>query len=287
MGVSSSPIGDTSMATLFNRNGTEFTGTVHTDDKGKPFAAYNEPCSRCGGQGGSECWKFTGFVCYRCGGENSMRFEFTRFNLYTAEELTKLNTSRDAARERKAAKVEAERVANLTAAIGTMNAETLAAYDWAMSQPQAETAGPLSIAQDIASKVGRFGPLSEKQSAFLVKLHAQATEKAAEEAAAVPCPSGKVVVSGTVLTTKWVENTFGYHKTSSLKMLVKDARGFKVWGTAPSKLGRTEDEDGYSVYQELKGCEVEFTATVEPSADDKLFGTFSRPSKARIVKAAE
>lgn len=26
------------------------------------------PCDRCGGQGGSEQWKYTGWTCYKCGG---------------------------------------------------------------------------------------------------------------------------------------------------------------------------------------------------------------------------
>lgn len=26
------------------------------------------PCDRCGGQGGSDVWKFTGYTCYKCGG---------------------------------------------------------------------------------------------------------------------------------------------------------------------------------------------------------------------------
>lgn len=62
------------------------------------------PCSRCGGPGGSEAWKFTGYTCYRCGGHNSMTFESRDSRVYTADRLASLN---DAA-ERKAAKKRAE-----------------------------------------------------------------------------------------------------------------------------------------------------------------------------------
>ena len=26
------------------------------------------PCDRCGGQGGSDAWQYTGWTCYKCGG---------------------------------------------------------------------------------------------------------------------------------------------------------------------------------------------------------------------------
>lgn len=49
------------MATLIkiDRNGSKhFEGMV--------------PCDRCGGKGGSEAWKYTGFTCYKCGGTGQM-----------------------------------------------------------------------------------------------------------------------------------------------------------------------------------------------------------------------
>ena len=96
---------------------------------------------------------------------------------------------------------------------------------------------------------------------------ARAVEEAKRQAvleAAEPCPTGKVEISGIVLTTKWQESMYG----STLKMLVQDDRGFKVWGSVPSKL------------ENVKGRSVSFSATVQPSEDDEKFGFFKRPTKA-------
>lgn len=95
--------------TLFHRNGTEATESqIAAARPTKRADTFNldrsEPCSRCGGRGGSEAWKFTGYTCYRCGGQNSMHRERWTDRLYTAERLAKLNEIAD----RKAAKKAAE-----------------------------------------------------------------------------------------------------------------------------------------------------------------------------------
>jgi hypothetical protein len=58
-------------------------------------------------------------------------------------------------------------------------------------------------------------------------------------------------------------------------MLVRDDRGFKVWGTVPSSLPNTD-----------RGDKVTFTASVERSNNDETFGFFKRPSKATLIEAA-
>ena len=53
---------DEHMATLIrtDRNGTKyFTGMV--------------TCPRCGGAGGADAWKATGWTCYECGGDGKVR----------------------------------------------------------------------------------------------------------------------------------------------------------------------------------------------------------------------
>lgn len=78
-------------------------------------------CGRCGGQGGGEQWKYTGWTCYECGGAGKVTRTFNR-PLYTAERLASLNASavkrqakRQAEAEAKAAGIEAERVARSAA----------------------------------------------------------------------------------------------------------------------------------------------------------------------------
>jgi hypothetical protein len=82
-----------------------------------------------------------------------------------------------------------------------------------------------------------------------------------------PVVEGRIVVSGVVLTVKMQEGYYGWEQ----KMLVRDDRGFKVWGTVPSCI---EPE---------RGSRVEFTATVNKSDKDETFGLYKRPSKAKII----
>lgn len=74
--------------------------------------------------------------------------------------------------------------------------------------------------------------------------------------------------TGTVLGLKEKETRYGY----VTKMVFRDDRGFKLYGTVPSALF-----DGES---ELRGSRVEFDAAVTVSDDDPCFGFFSRPTKA-------
>ncbi len=99
-------------------------------------------------------------------------------------------------------------------------------------------------------------------------------ERKAEWEAAEECVEGRTIISGEVLCCQWRDNDFG----GAYKMLVKDFRGFKVWGTCPQAF---EDE----VCDALEGgCVfVSFTATVSKSQDDSKFGFFKRPSKFSIT----
>jgi len=95
-------------------------------------------------------------------------------------------------------------------------------------------------------------------------------KRQAEHEAAEPCPTGRVVVTGEVLSVKLQDGYYG----STWKMLVKDDRGFKVWGSIPSSLDAS------------RGCRVTFTAAIEPSNDDDKFGFYKRPTKAEILEEA-
>jgi hypothetical protein len=174
--------------------------------------------------------------------------------------------------------------------------------------------------KDIIGKLVRYGSISEKQESFLHKLvdkvdnHAtrQAeydAKREAERQAADPCPTGRVEITGEVISTKVQESQYG----DQLKMLVKDDRGFKVWGSIPSSLQLVDmpfkqviesefveqvrkngheitwEDDGTWTTTRIvqrgleKGDRVTFTATVTPSNDDDKFGFYKRPSKAKMV----
>jgi hypothetical protein len=89
-------------------------------------------------------------------------------------------------------------------------------------------------------------------------------QRAAEKAAAAPCPTGRVVVNGTVVKVEERESAFGL----TWKMTVKADEGFLVWCTVPSGLDAK------------RGEKVTFKATITPSDSDPKFGFGSRPAAA-------
>ena len=138
--------------------------------------------------------------------------------------------------------------------------------------------GDIQTIQDMFWKLVKYGSLSEKQEKFMVSLvnkiktYDQIQEKRNKEREnAAPAPEGKVEVTGEVLSTKWQENAYG----GTLKMLVKDDRGFKVWTSVPKSLF-AEDDFG-------KGVRVRFMVTLEQSKDDHSFAFGKRPTKARMI----
>lgn len=91
------------MVILYTRQGEPKVAN-YKDEKGKPLHLASRKCVRCGGLGGSDAWKHTGWKCYRCGGRGEDPVN-ERVKLYTAEENAKL----DAIAQKKAVKKAAER----------------------------------------------------------------------------------------------------------------------------------------------------------------------------------
>lgn len=145
--------------------------------------------------------------------------------------------------------------------------------------------------KEMVGKLVTYGYLSEKQFVFLRKLvneidNAAAIEaqRTAEYEAAAPCPTGRVVVEGEVVSTRVEDGQFG----TQFRMLVKDDRGFKVWGSIPSSLHLVDDEPigNWTPTRALRhGDRVKFTATLTPSDRDPKFGFAKRPTKAEFLCA--
>lgn len=149
---------------------------------------------------------------------------------------------------------------------------------WAEQTRQNRTCETLS---DIWYKVERYAEVSDKQAAYVERLVGWLTEaeekrvqREAEKQALVTSgahvPTGRVTVEGVVVSIKAQDSQWG----TTIKMLVQTDEGWKVWGSLPD-----------SIWEADKGTRVRFTATVEASKDDKLFGFFKRPTKAEIVEA--
>lgn len=131
---------------------------------------------------------------------------------------------------------------------------------------------------DIVGKLVRYGSLSDKQVSFLRTLldqiatwEVKQAERAAEQEAASPAPTGRVEFNAEVLSTKWVD---GYKGESVLKMLVKADEGFKVWMTVPGKV--MEDVE--------RGVKLTVKATLTPSDDDPKFAWGKRPTVSKVRK---
>lgn len=76
---------------------------VKTDKNGTKYY-HDITCTRCGGLGGCDNWKFTGWTCYKCGGSGITPLTPQVVKVYTPEYEAKLK----AQREKRAAKKEAE-----------------------------------------------------------------------------------------------------------------------------------------------------------------------------------
>lgn len=94
------------MSDLYLRSGALFTGTVH-DATSRPYAIVTDPCHRCGGQGGSDAWRFTGWTCYRCAG--GCLEAPRRVPLYSSERLARLDATLAKRTAVKTAKLDAQR----------------------------------------------------------------------------------------------------------------------------------------------------------------------------------
>lgn len=136
------------------------------------------------------------------------------------------------------------------------------------------------FAKSLLKAFGDYGKLTPKQYDAVCSMIDNAAERRAEfiakdSADAEPVIDGRIQVTGTVISIKWVDSQFG----TTTKILVKDDRNFKVWGSAPSSIDDTLSNEPTLV----KGSRVTFTATVTASVDDNTFGFYKRPTKAELL----
>lgn len=251
-------------------------------------------CQRCGGMGGAEAWKMTGYNCYLCGG-NGNRKQHTST---VGKERTKAKN-----RARYAAKKEQQRLAELAVrdarTIGLAETKpVLANFSFAgldvldahLSGWARNTLADLIVSADTRE-------LSEKQIALAEKLLTEAIEKRdapADETVAGVAPAGeKVAITVDVVKIKMTENAYG----SVIKMMgnAVDENGneYRVFMTAPKKMLDTVDAD-FDYYaapfdrwfneHPLVGKSFSFVAGEAKRADDDSSMCFvSRPSKLKML----
>jgi len=130
------------------------------------------------------------------------------------------------------------------------------------------------IVKSIRSNFRKWHSLSLKQWALVKKIIREEAAKAeakTNEPTPVAIPvellEGRHTILGVLLHTK-VEPGYTYNSFVT-KMLVRDDRGFKVWGSLPT-----------AVSDISIGDRIMFDAKVEVSTKDECFGFVKRPSKA-------
>ncbi len=128
---------------------------------------------------------------------------------------------------------------------------------------------PEDICEAIREKL--IGDLVRLQKYAQEQQQSEREKRDAAHEAGEDAPEGRIVINGIVLAFKLQSSQFG----DTLKMLVQDDRGFRVWGSVPKSLDDAERES-----------RITFTATVTASDRDAKFGFFKRPTKAEILEEA-
>jgi len=156
----------------------------------------------------------------------------------------------------------------------------------------AKTGSAPRIARDMIEKLRRYGNLSEKQIAVLIKIRDQDVQRRA--AATGTVQAGRQVVRGIVRKASKSDNEFNPHKYD-LKLLVDLGNGVRLWGNAPEYVdapatpGKNTPsyiEPGMNVpsYEVIEvGDTVEFKATVS-TGKDPLFGFWKRPAGFKVLR---
>jgi hypothetical protein len=188
------------------------------------------------------------------------RFDLASADFHQLRKAAELNRAR-------------RRLVNIRAEWFAVDQDRQVAFEWARYMVETENDyGYDGMRHSFVHSINRYGTTSDKFVRAIMRDMARterrATERAAEQAEAQPVVEGKITVEGKVLTIKWQDSDYG----GSLKMLVADDRGFKVWGTVPRSIDSVE-----------RGDHVRFNATVEASRDDETFGFYKRPTKAEVL----
>lgn len=219
-------------------------------------------------------------TCWKCDGAGSVSWGVNLSAVVNGREVPKVcfdcngvgQTSRlvSSARATERARVKRAKEARLAAEKFVAEREAREAEEAAALD--AWKAAHADVVEAVAALSGEFGlslrealadgPLTERQVEAVRRI---AAERAADPEPA-PVVEGRGVVTGRILSRKWVDSPYG---SGALKVTVLDDRGFKVYGTLPAAIDDAQ-----------KGDRVTFTAAVTVSGDDETFGFFKRPSKA-------
>lgn len=255
---------------------------------------FGKGCRRCGGTGH---YSFNGMdsICYLCGNVWEGRLGDILENEAAAQKWCHERVVRRAQAERKKEAERLKLVAIMEGHQAHLKVEAPDVYEYLMAF-DLET-GKNSFLRNMAEVLRYVGP-SRAFTPRMIEATRSAIAAEAEKLAhqeAHPAPSGRVVVTGEIASAKVVEGDYG----TAYKVLVKDDQGFKVWCSLPKAQADQAIEEYNETHSEpytwgpacwllgaqgtdeqgVKGRRITFTATLEPSKDDKSFAFGKRPTK--------
>lgn len=258
--------------TLYSRQGHALPRTNQVG--GKPVHVRDRVCWRCGGLGGADAWKHTGWTCYRCGGSGVDPVRET-VKLYTQDQLDKLNARKAKADAKRAAeKAERERLEQERRE--REKAEMISDYQDLLDRIGDELAhGDNDILQNVVDTITiRVKDPSDRQIEVVNKIIADRTAERARRAAATHVGSLKErrVFELTLLHTqsRLIDE---FPTIWSHWSLFTDENGCKIASkSAPWTLGlerkHVEGGDAHEYYYP-KGQVIRVKATVVDHAVDK------------------
>ncbi len=292
------------------------------ESRERGFVEMRKPCRRCGGAGGADAWKHTGWTCYECNGSG---VDSKTVRIYTVERRAKLDAANAKRQATLAAKKEAAEAivrAERDAAkfeIRKRFPETFSILDELIEriEREAETRCYPDIRNDISNEgVSDYAietairwvqgkEVDDERLEKVVEVHdkfetAKREREAREQieidrkanATHVATIAGNgVELRGEILSIQSRENGYG---ENVVKMLFQDERGFRLWGTVARallneifdrKLVRWSREQ-QDYFLTAGPIEVAFVANVDASDDDPVFGFFKRPRKGEVFSPA-
>ena len=260
------------MPQLFNRQGV--ARTANSRDGEQSFYVARRNCTRCGGQGGLEQWRHTGFTCFRCSGNGNDPTPL-REKLYTAEQNAKLDEiAAKKLAKRVAAKVEKDRLAQEFR--DSRRAEVISKYEVLLARIDAELAyGESDILTSVRNTIREWAAdPSEKQLEAVDKIIAsRSAERARKAGAAHVGEIGKRQdFTLTLLHTQTTE-IGQFPMIYSHWTLFTDENGCKIaCKSAPWTIGlvRTYDKDGSGdwYYERKQVIRVKATVVQHTSSKD-------------------
>lgn len=140
-----------------------------------------------------------------------------------------------------------------------------------------------NIIADIASRFRQYGNLSEKQIALVMKIAAEATTPRAVEQH-VAAPTGRQTFRGVVVSAKAHEGSFGIESKMTVKVTTLNGT-WLAWSTIPAALLDTVPVGEQGRYANLRGAEVEITATLSPGKDAHF--AFAKRPVGKVVRYAD